>query len=209
MIGRVDMLEMDEAIDHWKARGIDLSSILYNPQVPGRVGRRCLIAQDHGIDKALDYKLIDHAREAIDNGTPVEFKLPIRNVHRTVGAMLSGEIARKYGSAGLPHETIRFHFNGSAGQSFGAFLAQGRHADARGRCQRLRRQGTLGRQGDRVPAQEFDLCGGGEYRRRQRGPVRRHQRRGVLQRHGRRAIRRRNSGATAVVEASATTAANT
>ena len=125
MIGRVDMLEMDEAISHWKARGIDLSSILYNPQVPGRVGRRCLMAQDHGIDKALDFKLIDHAREAIDNGTPVEFKLPIRNVHRTVGAMLSGEIARKYGSQGLADNTVKFHFNGSAGQSFGAFLAKG------------------------------------------------------------------------------------
>jgi glutamate synthase (NADPH) large chain len=125
MIGRVDMLEMDDAIDHWKARGIDLSSILYNPQVPGRVGRRCLIAQDHGIDKALDYKLIEHAREAIDNGAQVEFKLPIRNVHRTVGAMLSGEIARKYGSQGLPDGTVKFHFSGSAGQSFGAFLSRG------------------------------------------------------------------------------------
>jgi glutamate synthase (NADPH/NADH) large chain len=125
MIGRVDMLEMEAAVDHWKARGIDLSSILYNPQVPGRVGRRCLIAQDHGLDQALDYKLIDHAKEALENGSPVEFKLPIRNVHRTVGAMLSGEIARRYGSAGLPDDTIRFHFTGSAGQSFGAFLAKG------------------------------------------------------------------------------------
>ncbi|HET8547053.1 MAG TPA: glutamate synthase large subunit, partial [Bryobacteraceae bacterium] len=92
MIGRVDMIEMQDAIDHWKARGIDLSSILFNPQVPGRVGRRCTIAQDHGLERALDYKLIEHAREAIDNGTPVEIRLPIRNVHRTVGAMLSGEI---------------------------------------------------------------------------------------------------------------------
>ena len=125
MIGRVDVLEMDDAIDHWKASGLDLSSILYNPQVPGRVGRRCLISQDHGIDKALDYKLIDHAREAIESRTPIEFKLPIKNVHRTVGAMLSGEIAMKYGSEGLPDDTIRFHFTGSAGQSFGAFLARG------------------------------------------------------------------------------------
>jgi glutamate synthase domain-containing protein 3 len=125
MIGRVDMLEMTPAIDHWKARGIDLSSILYSPQVPGRVGRRCLISQDHGLDQALDYKLIDHAKEALENGTPVEFKMPIRNVHRTVGAMLSGEIARRYGSAGLPDDSIRFEFTGSAGQSFGAFLARG------------------------------------------------------------------------------------
>jgi glutamate synthase domain-containing protein 3 len=125
MIGRVDMIEMRPAIDHWKARGLDYSSILYNPQVPGRVGRRCLVAQDHGLEEALDYKLIDHAREAIHSGTPVEFKLPIRNVHRTVGAMLSGEIARKHGSKGLPADTIRFQFTGSAGQSFGAFLASG------------------------------------------------------------------------------------
>ena len=125
MVGRVDRLEMRAAIEHWKARSLDLSAILYNPQVPGRVGRRRMIPQDHGLKQALDYKLIDHAQEALENGTPVEFKLPIRNVHRTVGAMLSGEIARRHGSRGLPDDTIKFHFNGSAGQSFGAFLAKG------------------------------------------------------------------------------------
>src|SRR5208337_3743322 len=125
MVGRVDRIEMREAIDHWKARGLDFSSILYNPEVPGRIGRRCTIAQDHGLDQALDYTLISHAQDALDNGTPVEFKLPIRNVHRTVGAMLSGEIARRYGSQGLPDDTIRCQFTGSAGQSFGAFLAKG------------------------------------------------------------------------------------
>jgi glutamate synthase (NADPH) large chain len=125
MIGRVDMIEMRKAIDHWKARGLDFSQILHNPAVPGRVGRRCLISQDHGLEQALDYKLIDNARDAIELGTPVEFKLPIKNVHRTVGAMLSGQIAKKYGAEGLPHDTIRFEFNGSAGQSFGAFLAKG------------------------------------------------------------------------------------
>jgi glutamate synthase domain-containing protein 2/glutamate synthase domain-containing protein 1/glutamate synthase domain-containing protein 3 len=124
-VGRVDRLEVKEAVDHWKARGLDFSSILYSPPVPGRVARRSTIAQDHGLDQALDYKLIDHAREALDNGTPIEFKLPIRNVHRTVGAMLSGEVARKYGSAGLADDTIKFEFTGSAGQSFGAFLARG------------------------------------------------------------------------------------
>ncbi len=125
MVGRVDKLEMRPAIEHWKARGLDFSTILYNPVVPRKVGRRCLIAQDHGLEQALDYKLIDHAKEALENRTPVEFKMPIRNVHRTVGAMLSGEIARRYGSEGLPDDTIRFEFNGSAGQSFGAFLAKG------------------------------------------------------------------------------------
>ena len=106
-----------------------LSSILYNPPVPGRVARRCLHRRrTTGSTQALDYKLIDHAQEALENGTPVEIKLPIRNVHRTVGAMLSGEIARRYGSAGLPDDTIRFQFTGSAGQSFGAFLCQRRDA---------------------------------------------------------------------------------
>ncbi len=125
MVGRVDMLETRPAIEHWKARGIDLSTILFDPQVPGRVGRRCLIAQDHGLDQALDYKLISHAEDAIASKTPVEIKLPIRNIHRTVGAMLSGRIAKAHGAAGLPDDTIRFEFNGSAGQSFGAFLAKG------------------------------------------------------------------------------------
>ncbi len=125
MIGRVDMLDTRDSIDHWKAKGIDLSSILYSPLVPGRVGRRCLTSQDHGLDQALDFKLIDSARDALETGASIELKLPIRNVHRTVGAMLSGEIVRRAGSAGLPEDTIRFHFTGSAGQSFGAFLVKG------------------------------------------------------------------------------------
>src|ERR1051326_4089326 len=125
MVGRVDMLEAREAIDHWKAKGLDLSMILSQPQMPSRIARRCVQAQDHGLNQALDYKLIDHAREALDSQRPVEIRLPIRNVHRTVGAMLSGEIARRYGSQGLADDTIRFYFTGSAGQSFGAFLAKG------------------------------------------------------------------------------------
>jgi glutamate synthase domain-containing protein 3 len=125
MVGRVDMLEARAAPEHWKAKGLDLSMLLYDTKAPSRVARRSIQKQDHGLDQALDYKLIDHAREAIENSTPIEIKLPIRNVHRTVGAMLSGEIARRYGSAGLADDTIRFHFTGSAGQSFGAFLAKG------------------------------------------------------------------------------------
>jgi glutamate synthase domain-containing protein 2/glutamate synthase domain-containing protein 1/glutamate synthase domain-containing protein 3 len=125
MVGRVDMLDTRAAVDHWKARGLDFSEILYNPPAPSRVGRRCTIGQDHGLDQALDYKLIDHAKDALEHQIPIEIKLPIRNVHRTVGAMLSGEIARKYGAAGLPDDTIKFQFSGSAGQSFGAFLAKG------------------------------------------------------------------------------------
>ena len=125
MIGRVDKLDAEAAVEHWKAKGLDFSNILYNPPAPSRVARRCTIAQDHGLAEALDYKLIDLTRDSLENQTATEIRLPIRNVHRTVGAMLSGEIARKYGSAGLPDGTIQCKFTGSAGQSFGAFLARG------------------------------------------------------------------------------------
>jgi len=125
MVGRVDMLETQPAVDHWKASGLDLSAILYNPAVPSRVARHCVQKQDHGLEVALDHQLIKHSQEALENRTPVEMSFPIRNVHRTVGAMLSGEIARRYGSDGLPDDTIRIRFDGSAGQSFGAFLAKG------------------------------------------------------------------------------------
>src|SRR5438309_9537269 len=125
MVGRVDMLDTQPAVDHWKARGVDLSAILYNPPLPGRVARHCVQAQDQGLEKALDHELIAGAKYALENRAPVEMSFPIRNVHRTVGAMLSGQIARRYGSEGLPDDTIRIHFEGSAGQSFGAFLAKG------------------------------------------------------------------------------------
>jgi glutamate synthase (NADPH/NADH) large chain len=125
MIGRVDCLVQRKDIDHWKAKSIDLTSVLYNPPMPGHVGRRCTQAQDHGLSDALDGKMIEQATEAIENLTPVSFNLPIRNVHRTVGAMLSGRIARKHGSAGLPDDTIRIQFHGCAGQSFGAFVSKG------------------------------------------------------------------------------------
>jgi len=125
MVGRVDCLAQREDVTHWKAKGIDLSAVLYDPPVPSHVGRRQMMAQDHGLEKALDYKLIEMAQEAIENRTPVSLSMPIRNVHRTVGTMLSGEIARRYGSVGLPDDTIQVQFTGCAGQSFGAFLAKG------------------------------------------------------------------------------------
>ena len=125
MIGRVDMLNTRPAAEHWKASGLDFSSILYAPPVPGRVARRCTKAQDHGLDQALDHQLIKKAKATLESKKPLSMTLPIRNVHRTVGAMLSGEVARRYGSEGLPDDTIKLHFQGSAGQSFGAFLAKG------------------------------------------------------------------------------------
>jgi glutamate synthase (NADPH/NADH) large chain len=125
MIGRVDKLEADDAIDHWKAKKLDLSPILYKPYMPNRIKPYCVISQDHGLDYCLDYKLIQMAKSALDEGKAVRGSYEIKNLHRSVGAMTSGEIARKYGHEGLPEDTIEFTFRGSAGQSFGAFGARG------------------------------------------------------------------------------------
>jgi glutamate synthase domain-containing protein 3 len=125
MVGRVDMLEVEPAIEHWKARGLDFSAILYSPPVPSRVARRCVQAQEHGLHHALDHQLVEHSLDALLSLSPVEINLAVRNIHRSVGTMLSGEIARRYGSAGLPDDTLRIRLTGSAGQSLGAFLANG------------------------------------------------------------------------------------
>ncbi len=125
MVGRVDMLEAAEAIDHWKAKGVDLSQILHKPDVPPSVPIRCVQEQDHGLDKALDNELLRLAAPALERAEPVQIELPIRNVNRTVCTMLSSEVSRRYGEQGLPPDTIRIKFTGSAGQSFCAFLANG------------------------------------------------------------------------------------
>ena len=125
MVGRVDMLDVQPAVNHWKARGLDLSAILYSPPLPSRVARHCVQAQDHGLEQALDHQILAEAQAAIEAQMPVEIKLPVRNIHRSVGTMLSGAIARRHGSDGLPEDTIRIDLKGSAGQSLGAFLAKG------------------------------------------------------------------------------------
>jgi glutamate synthase (ferredoxin) len=126
MIGRVDRLEAKKAVDHWKARGLDFSNILYSPDVGPEVGRFCSMKQDHGIDRSLDVTtLLDLARPAIENGEKVVAELPIRNVNRVVGTITSGEVTKKRGAKGLPEDTIKFKFTGSAGQSFGAFVTRG------------------------------------------------------------------------------------
>jgi glutamate synthase (NADPH) large chain len=125
MVGRVDRIDAAIADAHWKARGIDLSSILFTPTLPSHVKRRRTQMQDHGLDRALDHALIEQAKPALQSKSKVTGSFAIRNVHRTVGAMLGGEIARRYGTAGLPDETIHFRFAGSAGQSFGAFVPKG------------------------------------------------------------------------------------
>jgi glutamate synthase (NADPH) large chain len=125
MVGQVGKLDMRKAVEHWKAHGVDLSKILYQPQLKPGIGIHHIETQNHHLDKALDQVLIRESAAALESQTPVRLEHPIRNVNRTVGAMLSGEVARKYGHAGLPEDTVSIHLTGTAGQSFGAFLARG------------------------------------------------------------------------------------
>jgi len=126
MIGRVDRLDFKQALDHWKARGLDIASILYQPPMPPEVARRRVRPQEHSLDQSLDATtLIPACRAAIEHGQAVELRLPIRNVNRTVGTMLGYHVTKRRGSRGLADDTIRVHFTGSAGQSFGAFVPRG------------------------------------------------------------------------------------
>ncbi|HYU69833.1 MAG TPA: glutamate synthase large subunit [Burkholderiales bacterium] len=125
LIGRTDLLDMRKGIEHWKAKGLDFSRIFKMPDMPAEVARYNTERQNHGLEKALDNRLIELAQGALERGERVSIDMPIRNGNRTVGTMLSHEIARRYGHEGLPDGTIHARFAGSAGQSFGAFLAKG------------------------------------------------------------------------------------
>jgi len=125
LIGRADFLDTRRGIEHWKARGLDYSRVFHQVSMPATVARRKCEDQDHGLDRALDHKLIEQSRGAIERGERVSFIHPIRNVNRTVGTMLSSEVARRHGHEGLPDDTIHIQLQGTAGQSFGAFLAHG------------------------------------------------------------------------------------
>ena len=125
MVGRVECLDANEAIEHWKARHIDLSAILHRPDVPADWPLHRVEPQDHGLEKALDRQLIELCKDAVEHKKPVEVRLPIRNVNRTVGTMLSAEVSRRHGEHALPPYTIQVHLKGTAGQSFGAWLATG------------------------------------------------------------------------------------
>jgi glutamate synthase domain-containing protein 2/glutamate synthase domain-containing protein 1/glutamate synthase domain-containing protein 3 len=126
MVGHTERLETSKAINHFKARGLDFSPIFYQPSVAPSVGRHCQKPQDHELEKSLDQQtLIPLCKDALERGQPVEASLPIRNIHRVVGTMLGSEITRRYGPQGLPADTIRLKFAGSAGQSFGAFIPPG------------------------------------------------------------------------------------
>ncbi|WJK38128.1 glutamate synthase large subunit [Solwaraspora sp. WMMA2056] len=124
-IGRADLLDTAPAVDHWKAKGLDLSAVLHVPTLPAGASLRGIRAQDHGLDKALDNELIALAGPALTDRTPVQAAVAVRNEHRSVGAMLGGEVTRRVGGAGLPDDTIEFTLTGTAGQSFGAFLPRG------------------------------------------------------------------------------------
>jgi glutamate synthase (ferredoxin) len=126
MVGHTEHLETSKAIDHFKTRGLDLSPIFHQPDVLPTVGRYCSQVQDHGLDQALDQTtLIPLCQPALENRTPISATLPIRNTNRVVGTMLGSEVTRRFGPDGLPNDTIRLHFKGSAGQSFGAFVPHG------------------------------------------------------------------------------------
>ncbi len=125
MIGQTEYLGKDRAIEHWKARGLDFTNLFYRPHVPKSVAIRNSERQNHGLDKVLDNKLIELARPAIEHRKPVKAEIDIRNVDRSTGAMLSGRIAKRYGHAGLPEDTIWLTMKGTAGQAFGAWVAAG------------------------------------------------------------------------------------
>jgi glutamate synthase (ferredoxin) len=126
MIGRTDKFEPQKAVEHWKARGIDLSNILYQPEAGPEIGRYCQIPQDHGLDKALDNQvLLKLCEPALERGEKVQATVPIQNTNRVVGTILGSELTRRHGANGLAEDTIKLHFKGSAGQSFGAFVPKG------------------------------------------------------------------------------------
>jgi len=125
LIGRSDLLDKKAGIEHWKAQGLDFSKIFFQPEVPASVARLHTETQDHALEKALDQKLVELAQAALNKGEKVKIELPVKNINRTVGTMLSGEVAKRYGNAGLPDDTIHVRLNGTAGQSFAAFLARG------------------------------------------------------------------------------------
>ena len=168
-IGQVEMLDTTEAVDHWKAEGLDLSPILHLPEIAREARRHQWKEQDHGLELALDQTLIQLAEGALQDGRPVTIDTPIRNVNRTVGTLLGHEVTKAYGGEGLPDDTIVVNLTGSAGNSLGAFVPAGITLRLRGRRQRLCRQGPQRRPDHRAASS--------------RGPIRRRRERHCGQRH--------------------------
>ncbi len=167
MVGRVDKLEARKAVQHWKAKGIDLSTLLYSPEVDPDWGRFQQDEQDHGIERSLDMTvLMDLCRPAIERGEDVVAELPIRNVNRVTGTIVGSEITRRHGAKGLPEDTIRLHFRGSAGQSFGAFIPPGMSLSLEGDANDYVGKGLSGGKiavfpptGSRFPAEDNIIVG--------------------------------------------------
>ena len=191
MVGRVDRLEPRRRVDHWKAKGLDFSTILYQPEVGPTGAATARSEQDHGLEKSLDVDRCcsSSAEPALERGEPVRRAAdPQRQPRGRHDPRQRGHAQVRRGRAARRHDPL--HFTGSAGQSFGAFVPRGHDAVARGRRQRLRRQGPVGRQDHRLPAGRLDVRGRGERHHRQRGALRRDRRRGLHPRHGRRALLR-------------------
>ena len=155
LVGRADLLDTRKGIAHWKAQGLDFSRVFYQPDMPADVGRRHTGSQDHGLDNVLDLRLIAKAQAALDKGEKVQFMEVARNVNRTVGAMLSGEVIKRHGSAGLADGSIRIQMEGVGGQSFGAFLAHGITLDLIGEANDYTGKGLSGGRIIVRPSNEF------------------------------------------------------
>ena len=178
-VGQVEMLDVADAVEHWKASGLDLVPILHLPPVAPGAARHQRAEQDHGLDRALDQMLIQLAEGALEDSRPVTIDIPIRNTNRTVGTLLGSEVTQRYGAAGLPDDTVVVNFTGSAGTSFGAFVPRGVDPAPGGRRQRLRGQGPLRRTHRGPPAGRRQLRGRAQRDRGQRDRLRGHLRRDV------------------------------
>ena len=190
LIGRVDLLEPDDAVEHWKARGIDLRPLLECPTTSRRTRRATACAAPTRCSTTRSTWTCSSARGPPSRtASTCALERRIENKNRAVGGLLSGEIARRYGEQGLTEGSIEVRFTGSAGQSFGAWLASGVTLELRGRRQRLHRQGHVGRHARRAPGGRGHLPRRGERDRRQHRPVRRDLGQGVLPRPRRRALR--------------------
>ena len=194
-MGRVDLLDAVTATEHFKAKGLDLSPILAQPEAGPPTDRYCCRAQDHGLDRALDHRFLAACRPAIDHGTPVALELPITNVDRTVGTLLGYEITTRHGGAGLADDTITLTFRGSAGQSFGAFVPRGVTLRLIGDANDYLAKGLVGWARGAAPRRSLALRGRGADHRRQRHPLRGHRRRVLRARAGGGALLRAQLGA--------------
>ena len=190
MIGQMQMLDRRKLVEHWKAKGLDFSRLFNKPEAkPGTNIFKCE-PQDHKIHEILDRKLIAESQAALDRGAPVRLQTTIRNTDRAVGGMLSGEVAKRYGHAGLPDDTINVRLTGTAGQSFGAWLARGVTFELEGDANDYVGKGLSGgRIVIRPPADSGIVPEGFDHRRQHRA-LRRHRRRMLFPRRGGRTFRR-------------------